>query len=37
MKFEDVKLNSKYRVVANLSEHDFDIGDVVQNLNPMKH
>lgn len=30
MKFEDVKLNGKYRVIANLSEHDFDIGDVIQ-------
>lgn len=30
MKFEDVKLNSKYRVTNNETDHDFDIGDVVQ-------
>lgn len=30
MKFEDVKLNGKYRVVDNETGHDFDIGDVVQ-------
>lgn len=30
MKFEDVKLNGKYRIVDNKTEHDFDIGDVVQ-------
>lgn len=30
MKFEDVKLNGKYRVVDNESGHDFDVGDVVQ-------
>ena len=30
MKFEDVKLNGKYRVVDNKTGHDFDIGDIVQ-------
>lgn len=30
MKFEDVKLNGKYRVIANRSEHDFEIGDIIQ-------
>lgn len=30
MKFEDVKLNGKYRVIDNKTGHDFDIGDIVQ-------
>ena len=30
MKFEDVKLNGKYRVTNNETEHGFDVGDVVQ-------
>ena len=30
MKFEDVKLNGKYRVTSNETEHGFDVGDVVQ-------
>lgn len=30
MKIEEVKVGGKYRVTANETEHDFDIGDVVQ-------
>ena len=30
MRFEDVKLNGKYRVTNNETEHGFDVGDVVQ-------
>ena len=30
MRFEDVKLNGKYRVTNNETEHGSDVGDVVQ-------
>lgn len=30
MNIEDVKPNGKYRVIANETEHGFDVGDVVQ-------
>lgn len=30
MKFEDVKVNGKYRVTDNETEHGFDISDVVR-------
>ena len=30
MRFEDVKLNGKYRVINNETEHGFDVGNVVQ-------
>lgn len=30
MNIKDVKLNGKYRVIANETGHDFDIGDIIQ-------